>query len=100
MTAQNASRKTAAKKVTAAKAEAEGKPVSFEFKGMRFEIPTDPRHLPLELLMTDDEVEATRIILGEDQWNTFVASKPTVGDFYDLVDAMSEARGRNAEAGN
>lgn len=95
-----APRKTAAKKATAAKAEAENGPVSFEFNGLTFEIPTDPRKLPLELLETDDELEATRLVLGDEQWTAFRSTSPTVGDFYDLVDAMSEARGRDADSGN
>jgi len=101
MTSENTNaRKTAVKKVQAAKAEAENAPVSFEVKGLTFSIPTDPRELPLELLETDDEVVATRLVLGDEQWAAFKATKPTIGDFSDLVDAMSEARGRDADAGN
>ncbi|MEU9404776.1 hypothetical protein AB0E08_03585 [Streptomyces sp. NPDC048281] len=97
-------RKTAAKKtaskVSAAKAEAKNAPIVFEFKGLSFKVPTDPRQFPLEILETDDELEATRLILGDDQWAAFRATGPTVGDFYDLTEAMSEARGRDTDSGN
>ncbi|MFF5433419.1 hypothetical protein ACFY5K_25690 [Streptomyces griseofuscus] len=95
-------RKTATKKsaVEAVAAEAKNVPVTFEFKGLTFEVPTDPRQLPLEVLETDDELEATRLILGKNQWKAFREMKPTVGDFWDLVEAMSTARGREGDSGN
>ncbi|MGW0087850.1 hypothetical protein ACWDWS_02405 [Streptomyces sp. NPDC003328] len=99
-------RKTAAKKavastkVEAAKAEAKNDAVTFEFKGLTYTVPTNPRDFPLEIFETDDELEATRLILGDDQWSAFRDTSPTVGDFYDLTEAMSKARGRDSDAGN
>ena len=98
--ARSTSRKPGAPKAVAAKAEAEKLPISFEFKGLTYEVPTDPRAFPLAVLETDDELVATALVLGEDQWAAFKATNPSVGDFYDLVEAMSEARGRDADAGN
>ncbi|WP_018564993.1 hypothetical protein [Streptomyces sp. PsTaAH-124] len=102
MTTESTSARTrkASTKVEAKQAEAENAPVSFEFKEITFSLPTDPHQLPLELLMTDDEVVATRLVLGDDQWAKFMNTKPSIADFSDLVDAMSEARGRDADAGN
>jgi hypothetical protein len=97
---KSTSRKPAAPKAAAAAAEAKHEPIVFEFKGLTYEVPTDPREFPLAVLQTDDELVATSLVLGEDQWAAFVATNPSVGDFYDLVEAMSEARGRDADAGN
>jgi hypothetical protein len=109
MTAENTSprppRKTAAKKAVTAKleaveAEALNEEVSFQHAGITFTLPTDPKKLPLALLMTNDEIEATRLVLGESQFTEYLATNPTIEDFGTLVDKMSEARGRDGDEGN
>ncbi|MFC4501748.1 MULTISPECIES: hypothetical protein [Streptomyces] len=104
MTAENTpARKTTSRKPSApkaAKAEALNEEISFEHAGIEFTFPADPKKLPLTLLMTDDEIEATRIVLGERQFTEYLATNPTIEDFGILVDKMSEARGREAGSGN
>lgn len=109
MTTENtrAPRKTAAKKAVpnpkakAAEVEAveDTAPITFEFDGITYTLP-HPLDFPLELLETDDELEATRLILGDEQWEAFRATNPTIRKFYDLTEAMSEARGRDGDEGN
>ncbi|MEV3860712.1 hypothetical protein AB0J38_41185 [Streptomyces sp. NPDC050095] len=105
MTSATPARKTAAKKtaakVQAAKSEAvpSDKPTTFTHRGVPFTLP-HPLDFPLEVLETDDEVEVTRLILGDEQWAAYRATKPTIRDFYELTEAMSEARGRDADSGN
>ncbi|MGW4446449.1 hypothetical protein [Streptomyces sp. NPDC004682] len=110
MTAENTSRaprKVAAKKTVpnakakAAEAEAieDSAPVTFEFKGVSYELP-HPLDVPLDILETDDELEATRLVLGDDQWEKFRETRPTIRDFYELTEAMSRARGRDGDEGN
>ncbi|ARX87889.1 hypothetical protein SMD44_07371 [Streptomyces alboflavus] len=94
---ENAKPDTAA--ADAAKAEALEQPVIFEHRGLTFELP-HPLDMPLELLETDDEVEAVRLMLGDEQWQAYKATKPRVRDFGALVDAISEAQGGDDESGN
>lgn len=98
---KTAPKKAAPKKVAAAKAEVneDRKPTYFTHEGTEFRVP-HPLDFPLELLETDNEIEAIRLILGEDQWATYKATNPTVGDFYELSKAMSEAQGRDDDSGN
>ncbi|MFI5802974.1 hypothetical protein [Streptomyces sp. NPDC051561] len=92
-------KKTAAKKTTAQKAEALAESTSFEFNGITYTF-GDFKTWPLEVLETEDEIEATRLILGEDQWSAFRSAGPTIGDFFGLAEAMSAAKGEDADSGN
>ncbi|MEU6389962.1 hypothetical protein [Streptomyces sp. NPDC046939] len=87
------------KKVAAAEAEAKGTFAKFEHRGLEFKIP-HPRNFPLEVLMTDDELVATQLILGEDQWAAYMATRPDIEDFGELSVKMSEAHGRDDDSGN
>ncbi|MFD8018922.1 hypothetical protein ACFV6G_00595 [Streptomyces lavendulae] len=93
-------KKTATKKATAAKSEAlEESPVTFEHAGITFEVP-HPLDFPLEVLETDDEFEACRLIVGEDQWAAYKATRPTIRDFGVFAQRLSEAQGRDTDTGN
>ena len=98
-----APKKTAAKKSTkkveAAKAEATREPTFFTHRGIEFRVP-HPLDFPLELMETDDEIEAARLILGDEQWAAYRETKPSIGDFYELSQAMSDANGRDDDSGN
>lgn len=94
-----AKKTAAAKKNEAAEAEAVLSPTYFTHAGIEFEVP-HPRNFPLRLLKTDDEIEAVQLILGDEQWAKYEDTNPTVGDFYDLSKAMSEAQGRDDDSGN
>jgi hypothetical protein len=94
-----APRKVNPKKVKAAAVEAlDGRP-SFEHRGLTFVLP-EPKDFPLQVLLTNDEIEATRLILGDDQWNAYLESGPTIADFAELAQKMSEAQGMEDETGN
>ncbi|MER5883087.1 hypothetical protein ABT160_04590 [Streptomyces sp. NPDC001941] len=94
-----ATKKANTKKVAAAQAEATRQPATFEHRGLTFEIP-HPAHFPLEVLLTDDELVATQLILGEDQWAAYLATRPDIEDFGRLTVAMAEAQGRDDDSGN
>ncbi|MFE9442493.1 hypothetical protein ACFYO2_26605 [Streptomyces sp. NPDC006602] len=92
-------KKNGAKKVAAAKAEATKTFATFEHRGLTFKIP-HPRNFPLEVLMTDDELVATQLILGEDQWAAYLGTRPDIEDFGEFATKMSEAQGRDEDSGN
>ncbi|MFB7782067.1 hypothetical protein ACFC1D_05065 [Streptomyces vinaceus] len=95
-----APKKTATKKAAAAKSEAlEESPVTFDHAGITFEVP-HPLDFPLEVLETDDEFEACRLIVGEDQWAAYKATRPTIRDFGVFAQKLSEAQGRDTDTGN
>ncbi|MGI5196933.1 hypothetical protein ACQEVY_25400 [Streptomyces sp. CA-288835] len=92
-------KKNGAKKVAAAAAEAKKTFATFEHRGLTFKIP-HPKNFPLEVLMTDDELVATQLILGEDQWAAYLSTRPDIEDFGEFAKAMSEAQGRDEDSGN
>jgi hypothetical protein len=95
-----AARKTAAPKTApktaAAEAEATEQPTKFTFLGIDFEVPP-AKKIPLELLFAEDELDAVKIIIGEDKWAEFRAKRPTIGDFQELSAKVNEA---SAGSGN
>ncbi|WP_030386527.1 hypothetical protein [Streptomyces sp. NRRL S-241] len=95
-----ASKKTSTKKAAAAEAEAlkEG-PTYFEHAGITFEVP-HPLDFPLAVLKTDDEFEACALIVGKTQWAAYEATNPSIRDFGVFAEKLSEAQGRDADAGN
>ncbi|MFF8367851.1 hypothetical protein ACF05W_03305 [Streptomyces lydicus] len=92
-------KKNGATKVTAAKAEARKTGVVFKHRGITFTL-SHPKNFPLEVLMTDDELVATQLILGDDQWAAYLATRPDIEDFGELARKMSEAQGRDDDSGN
>ncbi|MFH8346787.1 hypothetical protein [Streptomyces sp. NPDC018045] len=84
--------KTPRTNTAAKKAEAEqDKPTTFEHKGIEYTVPA-PLDLPVGLLEVDDEIEAIKLILG-DQWGTYKASGAKIRDFQDFAEKVSEAAG-------
>ncbi|WP_406305776.1 hypothetical protein OHA61_30705 [Streptomyces sp. NBC_00885] len=98
-TKKTAAKKSPSKKVAAAKAEATKAFATFEHRGLTFKLP-HPKNFPLEVLMTDDELVATQLILGEDQWAAYLATHPDIEDFGEFARKMSEAQGRDEDSGN
>ncbi|MDQ1016694.1 hypothetical protein [Streptomyces afghaniensis] len=96
---KSGAKKNSAKKVAAAAAEATETFASFEHRGLTFKFP-HPKHFPLEVLMTDDEIVATQLILGEDQWAAYLSTRPTIEDFGEFARKMGEAQGQDDESGN
>ncbi|MEU5577778.1 hypothetical protein ABZ791_10785 [Streptomyces huasconensis] len=96
---KSGAKKNATKKVAAAASEAKKSGTAFEHRGLTFKLP-HPRNFPLQVLMTDDELVATQLILGEDQWAAYLGTGPDIEDFGELARKMSEAQGRDDESGN
>jgi len=42
-----------------------------------------------------DEFGGTEIMLGEDQWNSFLDANPTLDDYNELYDAVKDASGNS-----
>jgi len=93
-------KKSAPKSLTAVpdlvpvKAEAvpdEAGPVSFEHDGVTYTVP-QALDIPLDLLEAEDELTAMRIILGDDQWSAYRATKPTIRNFQALTEKISTAQ--------
>lgn len=88
-----------AKKVAAAAAEATNGYATFDHRGLVFKL-KHPKNFPLQVLMTDDELVATQLILGEAQWAAYLGTDPDIEDFGELARKMSEAQGRDDDSGN
>ncbi|MBD0739838.1 hypothetical protein [Streptomyces sp. CBMA29] len=87
-------KKTAAAKpaaAVAAEAEATEQPTVFEHRGITFTVP-HPLDLPLELLEAEDELEAVRLVVGEESWTAYRATKPTIRDFQALTEKVNTAQ--------
>lgn len=74
---------------TAAKAEATNEPIVIEHAGLEFTIP-GVKDMPLDVLEAETELEMAKAVLSED-WAAYKATKPTIGDFQELVDKINEA---------
>ncbi|MFJ5066531.1 hypothetical protein ACIQC7_08955 [Kitasatospora sp. NPDC088556] len=80
--------KTAPK--AAAEAEATETPVTFEHAGLTFTVPP-PLDLPLDLLDAKSEMEAVRLIVGDEVWTKYRATRPTIRNFQALAEKVNEA---------
>jgi hypothetical protein len=78
---------------TAAKAEALGEHITFDFDGETYEItPASEWDLDaLEAFENDKVVTCVRLILGPDQWMRFRAAHKTVGDLNRMFAAVQRA---------
>lgn len=89
-----AAKKTATPKpapAAAAEAEALEQPTTFEHAGVTFTVP-HPLDLPLELLEAEDELEAVRLVVGDESWAAYRATKPTIRDFQALTEKVNTAQ--------
>ncbi|RLV10230.1 hypothetical protein CTZ27_03150 [Streptomyces griseocarneus] len=88
-------RKTAARKpaapAAAKRAEATERPNAFWHDGIEYVIPI-PQDMPVGLLDVEDEIEAIKLILG-DQWDVYKASGATIREFEVFVEKVLEAAG-------
>ncbi|MFI2909459.1 hypothetical protein ACG2OD_14580 [Streptomyces sp. PDY-4] len=96
---KSGAKKNGTKKVAAVAVEATKGQATFKHRGLTFSLP-HPKDFPLQVLMVDDELVATQLILGEDQWAAYLATAPTIEDFGTLARKMSEAQGGDEESGN
>lgn len=68
---------------------------TFEWKGVEFTAP-GLLDMPLEVLELDESddlnpVALVRLILGDEQWATFKATKPKVRDFHEFMSLLMGA---------
>lgn len=82
MTAKNAAAKNEAREV----------PVEVEYKGITYIVPP-ALDLPVELLEADGELDVIRLIIGDEKYQEFRDSKPTLRDLKELGEKLSEAAG-------
>lgn len=82
------------KSADARKAEADGF-IDIEQCGVSLRIPLGEK-VPLSAYMAfkaDDEMLGTKLLLGNEQWDAFMAANPTVGDFAEIGQKLSEVLG-------
>lgn len=77
----------------AVKAEATGELVKFTFKGVEYEIDTDFDVDVFEYMEDGKWMAAIKLMLGEDQYQTFKKGKPKRSDLTKMVEEMSRAGG-------
>ncbi|MFG3176585.1 hypothetical protein ACGFZC_16175 [[Kitasatospora] papulosa] len=76
----------------AAEAEATGNPVSVEHGGKTYFLPS-PLDYPVDVVFAENDFEAVRLVLGEDQWQEYRKSKPTIRDFQEFNAKVNAASG-------
>lgn len=70
---------------------------SYEYKGQTYTVPSDPLDMPLEITEAETEYEMLQLIVGDDQWKNFKATKPTIRDFGKFSDLTMKAAGYGAD---
>ncbi|MFI2031397.1 hypothetical protein [Streptomyces buecherae] len=102
MTAKKPKSATAPKSAGQQIEAAEKKTTTFEHRGIVFTIPVG-KALPIDVFETDDEIEATKLILGAKQWKEWKDSfeeRASFGDWAELLTAITEAQGMAIQSGN
>jgi hypothetical protein len=82
------------KSADARAAEADGF-VTIEQCGIKLTIPLG-RQVPLKAYAAfrdGDEMLGTELLMGEEQWTAFMAQNPTVGDFEEIGQKLTDALG-------
>jgi hypothetical protein len=77
----------------AAEAEAKGDVIEVEHNGRSYVLPA-PLDYPVDVVFAENDFEAVRIVLGEEQWQAYRSSKPTIRDFQLLNEKINEATGK------
>ncbi|MFG3582562.1 hypothetical protein [Streptomyces sp. NPDC047990] len=63
-----------------------------EHNGKKYSIPA-AMEFPLEVILAENEIEALAIILGEEQWETYRKTRPTIRDFQEFSEKVNRASG-------
>ncbi|MYX26053.1 hypothetical protein GTY75_05115 [Streptomyces sp. SID8381] len=82
----------AAAELAAGEAEARGEVIEVEHNGRTYTVPS-PLDYPVDVVFADNDFEAVRIVLGEEQWQEYRKSKPTIRDFQLLNEKINKAAG-------
>lgn len=70
--------------------------ITIEFQGNSYVLPATPDQwdfTTLELFENGKAIAATEAILGADQYAAFKATRPTVGDFNELMNELAKRYG-------
>ncbi|MFI0553423.1 hypothetical protein [Streptomyces scabiei] len=78
--------------LVAAEAEARGDVIEVEHNGRTYTVPS-PLDYPVDVVFAENDFEAIRIVLGEDQWQAYRATKPTIRDFQQFNELINRATG-------
>lgn len=78
--------------LVAAEAEATGDVIEVEHNGKVYTVPS-PLDYPVDVVFADNDFEAVRIILGEEQWQAYRSNKPTIRDFQVFNEKINKATG-------
>ncbi|MER6382094.1 hypothetical protein ACWDBD_38880 [Streptomyces sp. NPDC001118] len=76
----------------AAEAEARGDLIEVEHNGRTYTLPS-PMDYPVDVVFADNDFEAVRIVLGEEQWQEYRKTKPTIRDFQLFNEKINRATG-------
>lgn len=76
----------------AAEAEATDTGVEVEHNGKVYRLPS-PLDYPVDVVFAENDFEAVRIVLGEEQWQEYRRTKPTIRDFQALNEKINKAAG-------
>ncbi|MFD4608279.1 hypothetical protein ACFWOT_09195 [Streptomyces sp. NPDC058440] len=76
----------------AGQAEATGEAIEVEHNGRTYYVPS-PMDFPVDVVFAENDFEAIRIVLGEEQWQEYRRTKPTIRDFRALNDKINAASG-------
>lgn len=80
----------------AARAEAEGASIEFEYDGETYSIPSHAKAWDVDVLEAVEDgkiATAARALVGADQWRQFKAKRRSVEDLNDFFEAMQKAGG-------
>lgn len=78
--------------LVAAEAEAAGELVPVEHGGKTYLLPS-PLDYPVDVIFAENDFEAARLVLGEEQWQEYRRTKPTIRDFQVFNEKISKAAG-------
>jgi hypothetical protein len=78
--------------LAAGDAEARGDVVAVEHGGHTYTLPS-PLDYPVDVVFADNDFEAVRLVLGEEQWQEYRKSKPTIRDFQLFHEKINKAAG-------
>lgn len=86
--------------LAAAEAEAEREPITLTFKGKQFTLPhyLDWDAEAARLLSLDDPFGCFQLVMGDDDYERFVALRPTIGDMMRLIQRIEDLALGEAEA--
>ncbi|MFF8629685.1 hypothetical protein [Streptomyces werraensis] len=78
--------------LAAAEAEAADAELVVEHGGKTYVIPA-PMDYPVDVVFADNDFEAVRLVLGEEQWQEYRRTRPTIRDFQQFHEKINLAAG-------